>query len=310
MELRRHRTTAAGLLAAAIVLFGLLQQPFYAVTATGDVSRRLAVSVPTQPVSARRAARGFARPVVQIDSSPARRGKSAGIQGLYITACGGFFGVVDRWGNTLVEPRFSAIRPFAGGRAAVQSNGLWGFVDVEGRMAVPAVYDEVGDYSEGRAAVRQGDFYGYLDEQGEPAIPVRLPYGGKLYPFQNGHALYQHNGFFTYIDRQGELLTEPRYACTGRQDGFTAQGFAVVARWQGEALGYGVMDSSGCERVPARYDAVSISPEGYFVVEHGGRFGVLDENGQPLVPLVYGDGLSARRAAYGMGFGGKQGAAL
>lgn len=48
------------------------------------------------------------------------------------------------------------------------------------------------------------------------------------------------------------------------------------------------------------YDRVEQLSSGLCLAERQGRFGVLDSQGNILVPLVYQDEFSARRAAYGI----------
>ncbi|MBI2362145.1 MAG: WG repeat-containing protein [Elusimicrobia bacterium] len=74
----------------------------------------------------------------------------------------GIWGFIDARGRVAVEPRFSAVRPFVNGAAAVRVGRKWGVVMADGRMAVEPAYDDAGVISDGMLAVRSGELWAFL----------------------------------------------------------------------------------------------------------------------------------------------------
>lgn len=63
-------------------------------------------------------------------------------------------GFVDKDGNIAIETRFSDVRQFSEGVAAVEMEGLWGFINTDGQSVIPTIFEEVKRFSHGFAAVK------------------------------------------------------------------------------------------------------------------------------------------------------------
>ena len=109
-------------------------------------------------------------------------------EGLLRIVGDGRIGFADEQGNIVIEPRFTAVRPFRGGLAAycdgcalveegehrAWRGGRWGFVDMRGDTVIPARYDAVvEDFHGGAACVRSGSTVLRIDRRGEPLIRPR-----------------------------------------------------------------------------------------------------------------------------------------
>jgi len=134
------------------------------------------------------------------------------------------YGVLDKEGNMIVEPKYSSIDFHKDGRAAFSTgNGNVGFFDENWNVVIepkyftngPAVY-----FSEGLAAVGKKDFnnkyiaWGYIDTQGNEVTDFIYDH---VEPFFNAEARvgideYVFGGFNTKvkwgkIDKEGNILT-------------------------------------------------------------------------------------------------------
>lgn len=74
----------------------------------------------------------------------------------------GLWGFIDARGRVVIEPRFSGVRPFVNGAAAVRVGRKWGVIMADGRTAVEPAYDDAGVISDGMLAVKSGSLWGFL----------------------------------------------------------------------------------------------------------------------------------------------------
>jgi len=86
------------------------------------------------------------------------------------------YGLINRNREVMVEPKYDDVKPFSGGRAAVNLGaewefpggkwgGKWGFVDLEGKTVIAIEYESVSSFSDGLARVAD-DKHGtnYIDQ--------------------------------------------------------------------------------------------------------------------------------------------------
>ena len=88
---------------------------------------------------------------------------------------------------------------------AVSYKGKWGFIDKVGQWVVKPKFTAVGKFSEGLAPAKYEDKYGYIDERGEWAIDENFE---SAFNFSEGLALVTVNGKYGYIDKTGEMVIE------------------------------------------------------------------------------------------------------
>ena len=129
----------------------------------------------------------------------------------------GFWGYLDKDGNTIIEFIYSNAMPFSEGLAAVYDGNAWGFISQSGEPVIPFVYDSVqalkspangdiesrGAFSCGIAVVQAGRFWGVIDEFGN----IRFAAEAKDCPVLN-----VSNGYltFSYSDGCGVITTDAK----------------------------------------------------------------------------------------------------
>jgi hypothetical protein len=165
------------------------------------------------------------------------------------------WGLIDRAGKVVLEPRFEQIRDAAEGYAAAREGGRWGFVDVRGRVVVEPRFEQALDFAEGMAPVLADDGWQYIDAGGMTVL--RGPFEFAL-PFAEGLALVQVDGLWGFIDATGELVIEPRF-----DEAFPfSEGLAPVMV---DGL-YGFIDRSGALVIDARFADVEPFADGMAAV--------------------------------------------
>ncbi len=73
--------------------------------------------------------------------------------------CFGYYGVLDKYGRTVVEPSYSWIGDFHEGYARVQNKNKWGYINTQGVKVTPIQYDDVEDIHNGIAKVNNNGQY-------------------------------------------------------------------------------------------------------------------------------------------------------
>ena len=145
--------------------------------------------------------------------------------GLYL-ACdqSGFWGVIDKDGNTIVEPMYNNALPYSEGYAAVSDGIHWGFIDEAGNIVIPIQYDDVaalkkavngnaessGAFGSGVAVVRAGKYWGVIDKSGNilyAAEAQECP----VSCISNGFMTFEYSEGCGVISTDGKLAIIPIY---------------------------------------------------------------------------------------------------
>ena len=84
----------------------------------------------------------------------------------------GKYGVIDSYGDTIVDYEYDSIFPFEDGLALVVKDGLMGAIDEYGTIIIPVNYDKINDFYQGFAPVKSKDKWGVINAFGEIIIPI------------------------------------------------------------------------------------------------------------------------------------------
>jgi hypothetical protein len=76
------------------------------------------------------------------------------------------WGLIDRTGAWVVQPRYGNVRPGSDGLFAVQIDGRWGYVDPKGNVRIAASFEDAEPFQGGAAAVKANGRWGYLRADG------------------------------------------------------------------------------------------------------------------------------------------------
>ena len=100
------------------------------------------------------------------------------------------WGFVDKYGATVIAPRFQNAQDFSQGFACVQIEGKWGYIDPAGQVVIKPQFDFAYPFSNGLARVDLGDC-----NRNEFSFSERRTEDCR----------------FGYIDRTGKYVWKPRH---------------------------------------------------------------------------------------------------
>jgi len=195
-------------------------------------------------------------------------------------------GFVDRAGNQIVPFIYNHARNFSEGLAAVAITDIerltrWGFIDLYGNEIVPLIYTSAYCFSGGLAAVRcrESDRWGFIDTNGSEVVPFRYTAARS---FVNGFAAVRcEQGKWGFIDKTGYEIVPPAHTWVGDfAHGLATVGTATVERfWLGTWIDgggrFGVVDMQGNIVVPIEFDEIRSFSEGLAWARMGNYWGIL-----------------------------------
>lgn len=215
------------------------------------------------------------------------------------------WGYIDKYGNTAIIGQFDDASDFSDGYAAVKVDGLWGYIDTKGELVIPYQYLFCDDFGDGLAFVRTPDYQEYcIDTSGNivfeiPKEPVDDGIGGTrmiyaytcIKPFDDGYAMASSStGKYQYVllvDRSGNVREIPNVD-------FTTGTWNTSARFNSGRLpvsagGYsGVVDINGNLVVPFLYDRIYTYSNGVAPARNNdGLWGLIDTEGNTVVPFEW-----------------------
>lgn len=192
---------------------------------------------------------------------------------------GGLIHYVGRSGIAKVveQKKFSTLRDYSDGLAAVCQNGKWGYIDVREDIAIPTVYENAGNFSEGLALVKFPRSYAnaykstYISKRNNIVLQHNFVLSGE---FKNGLAYtcsgYEYDSRYGYIDKNNKLVIPFRFT--------KAYSFSEgLARVINEKEEWGFIDLIGNLVIPFKYKVHSRSAIKYFGDDGTERTSVSDK---------------------------------
>lgn len=157
-------------------------------------------------------------------------------------------GYVNKYGQWVIEPRFSSADDFCEGLAPVKEDGLYGYIDHQGNYVIPPQFLYADSFSEGYAAVAYEDHkFGFIDTQGNIVVDTQYNNVGN---FKDGLALVQKTikGNYGYINNKGDLVIDCQFV--------SAHDFCygIAAVQDSESMKFGYIDKSGKNVIPCEFD--------------------------------------------------------
>lgn len=87
--------------------------------------------------------------------------------GVALVKVNGKYGYIDSSGSFRIAPNFKNACSFNEGLAVCSQNGrFWGVIDVWGNMVVQPIYDKISSYSDGVAWAKKSSIEGFIDRNG------------------------------------------------------------------------------------------------------------------------------------------------
>jgi len=180
-------------------------------------------------------------------------------------------------------------------------DGQWGFMDKNGTSLTDFEYEDFEEFSNDRARVKKSGKYGFIDAKCAVVIPIMyddcepqfsetsssnpriLPLWVKL------------DGLYGFIDIFGDMIIKPKYEFVQSfQDIWNRRPLAAVVK-NGAA---GFVSITGKMVIPCIYEPDFDQWENYCFfsglanVKQGGKWGVIDQKNNIVIPFLYDEFLS------------------
>lgn len=202
--------------------------------------------------------------------------------------------IVDLAGREVFAPRPVELRPLTRRVAAFRSGEAWGLVNREGKVLVEPQYGEIRKDEGGLRVWLGGGPYpdrsgktgrvGVLDARGRTVVEARFE---ALEPFGKRYWLAKDEAGWSVLERvSGKRLRDlPGVVKVEAQtEGRAAVRYEVQTEG---GPGFGYVDERGVAVIPPLFDEAGPFREGIAVVRRGGKCGVIDRDGQELLPIAY-----------------------
>ena len=202
------------------------------------------------------------------------------------------WGLLDATGKEITEFKFDLISYFNEGLAKVSIEGKSGFINNKGEEVIPIKYENAdfdmsvvrgsntGFFKEGLAKVKINGKWGFINQNGEIVIPIIYD---KVDAFREGMTRVTKDGKQGYINTQGvEVITIGKYDAI-EQFSFSSITVAYLNKK------CGLIDKTGKEITPMKYDFIFGFCEGLAKVKIGELLGFINEAGTEVIPIIYQD---------------------
>lgn len=176
-----------------------------------------------------------------------------------------------------------------------RDGNLYGFRRYDGRVLVPNIYPYVGNFSNGYCKVWAYDtlapfnpnasepplLAGLIDTSGREVVPCK--YTTVDFP-SDGLVLVFLDSLFGYTDLNGTPVIPPQYR---HALPFSDHRAAVAVTIDSFFLFYTYIDPHNRQLLPAIYEQAAPFSDGYAAVMRYSRWGVIDRDGNEIVPFAF-----------------------
>jgi hypothetical protein len=209
-----------------------------------------------------------------------------------------FYGLVDRTGKTIIEPRFLYIGRFSNGLAPVKKgtwdSDIYGYIDTTGKMTIAAIYDYAESFTQnGLARVEIRGKWGLIDTAGKNVIEPQFAYA---FPLHRGYSILSDSinwdDYYTHIfgnvdstgkiyefDNKYELSDFSSICCEDETDD-ELFGVKFNEKW-------GFIDNKGMIVIRPQFDSIGsdrfYTSEPLMAAEINGKWGFIDKTGKMVI---------------------------
>ena len=201
-------------------------------------------------------------------------------------------GVIDKTGNTLIEPKYSDLKEISPDKYAFRDNREFGIVETSGEELTRQKLTDMGTFHEGMARIsvlknsedrRSSWVKGFMDDAGKIVVK---PVYDDVSDFQEGLAAVKKNDEWGYIDKTGAAVIDRQFsAAYPFYEGLAAVNTSATKNPMFEGT-FGFIDKTGKLIIPAIIYGAQKFRDGVAAVRFRATpntFGYIDKTGQVIV---------------------------
>lgn len=164
---------------------------------------------------------------------------------------------------------------YSEGLIRVLRDNQWGQVNEAGQLRIANRYDDIQSFSEGLSAVKLIGKWGFIDKN---ETLVVQPIYDEVTPIYRGLSVVKKGDKYGLMDTAGKLILPEDFTSINRQENY------IILNSNGQ---HGLADSKGKLIRTPQYDSIKALPNGYFLIARDGLKGIINLQGQDVVPLSY-----------------------
>lgn len=226
-------------------------------------------------------------------------------------------GIINTLGRVVVPARYSWLEnfnPFMVLRA--KKDSAYGLIDSKGAEILAFEYDRIGEFGEALALIAKGDKYGYANSKGEVVVPLKYDYRSEALvwgKYENGYVKFHKKTKYGILDTKGEEIFPAIFEDVGKYSGteliavkkrgkwgYSDQNLRLALPYKYELAetfvngkgkvklesAWQLIDEKGKFLLDSAYDEIKYL-DSMMVVRAGDKWGIIDWDLQPLVPIEY-----------------------
>lgn len=200
------------------------------------------------------------------------------------------FGFMDGDGKEVIPPQYENAFHFSEGRAAVKKNGKYGFINITGRVVIPFQFNDGGVFYDDRAVLEGNDKCGVIDTTGNIVVPMEYY---RIHHYSEGlAAATKRGGLYGYLDKSGNVAIPFQYWDPSTFNSGVLRRYPFYIMPDHPPHNFEFIDHTGApvaalNALRNSIDDISGFSEGLAVAKKGGKYGMIDLNGQTVIPFQY-----------------------
>lgn len=173
---------------------------------------------------------------------------------------------------------------FIDGIQTIRRDGLFGFKREDGTVFVEPVYKFVDKFN-GNYCIVYKDYgqCGIVDRNGKIIVPTDCQEVN--YP-TDGMIRFRRNNLYGFYDTSGNIAIQPQYRTVS---GFSNGLATVIVDFDSNTFGYGFIDRNNNIVIEPKFQYAYAFSEGTAIVKNYDRLGMIDTNGNEVLPIKYID---------------------
>ena len=187
------------------------------------------------------------------------------------------YSLLDRNGKIVMNLPFAEVHTVHNRRIKVKNQLGYLFLDLSGNKINESVYPHATDFKDGYAVVQNNDLYGLIDTSGSVVIPIEYHSIKHLY---KGYFGVKNNSFWNIINLKNNQKLAKEYASIIQNGTHKIAVKNLSGKWN-------IFDFNEASEIPVSEQYIYAGGEGKWFFREGNLWGVMDEQGIKLTSAKY-----------------------